>query len=222
MVTTELRTFLVDNRDARSLANRFRRRRGELFRAFLGATPRPCSILDLGGTESFWIQSGLGSLEGVSITLLNLQPEPVSLSGISSIVGSAIDLSRFADDSFDIVFSNSVIEHVGSHENQRRMALETRRVGKRYFVQTPARSFPFEPHLHFPFFWQLPKGVREWLVCSMALGWYPRQQSRDDAREFLKNFLLLNRDEFQELFPEATIHEEKVWGLTKSYIAMSR
>ncbi|WP_255695553.1 methyltransferase domain-containing protein [Rhodohalobacter sp. 614A] len=53
------------------------------------------------------------------------------------VQGDALDMHMFEDKSFDVVFSNSVIEHVGSFENQRRFADEVRRVGKAYWVQTP-------------------------------------------------------------------------------------
>ena len=221
MMAASLRASIADNRVAGSLANRFRRRRATLFREFLATVPRPCSILDLGGTENFWIQSGLLPLEGASITLLNLTEEPVTQPAFRSLSGSATDLSRFADGSFDIVFSNSVIEHVGSAENQERMAKEALRVGKRFFIQTPARYFLVEPHFHFPFFWHLPVGLRERLACTMPLGWYPKQPSLEEARRFLTNFLLLTKPEFQGLFPGARIVEERVLGMTKSYIAMS-
>jgi len=53
---------------------------------------------------------------------------------------------NYSDNEFDICFSNSVIELVGSFEDQRKFANEIRRVGRKLWVQTPARSFFFEPH----------------------------------------------------------------------------
>ena len=71
-------------------------------------------------------------------------------------VGDAVDMPGISDGAFDVVFSNSVIEHVETYENQRRMAAEIRRVGRRYFVQTPNRHFPLEPHFLVPGFQLLP------------------------------------------------------------------
>ena len=76
-------------------------------------------------------------------------------------------------DEFDIVFSNSVIEHLGDIEGQRRMAKEIRRVGKYYYLQTPNRNFPVEPHFQFPFFQFLPKWLRTAIVRRWSIGWYP-------------------------------------------------
>lgn len=66
--------------------------------------------------------------------------------------GDATNLSQYSDKSFDIVFSNSVIEHLYTKENQISMAKEVNRVGKNYFIQTPNYWFPIEPHWVFPSF----------------------------------------------------------------------
>jgi hypothetical protein len=125
-----------------------------------------------------------------------------------------------ADDrSFDIVFSNSVIEHVGDHHDQLRMAEEVRRVGKRYFVQTPNKYFPIEPHFLFPFFQFLPLGLRVRLMQNFHLGWFPKTPERQKAREIVTGIRLLDRCEFRSLFPDATIYDEKVLGITKSFVA---
>ena len=68
-------------------------------------------------------------------------------------MGDATDLSPFKDKSFDIVHSNSVIEHLYNFENQKKMASEIMRVGQKHIVQTPNKYFFLEPHLsYFPFF----------------------------------------------------------------------
>ena len=69
-----------------------------------------------------------------------------------SIKGDATNLSNFKDNQFDIVFSNSLIEHLYTYENMKLMANETMRVGKKFFVQTPNKYFPIEPHYFFHFF----------------------------------------------------------------------
>lgn len=209
---------LADNKSPSSLANRFRRRRFTLFKSLIAPLPRPLRILDVGGTESFWEQMGCSASDELEITLLNLQAEPVRLPFVRSLSGDARDLSAFGDQSFDVVFSNSVIEHVGDRPDQRRMADEVRRVGRRYFVQTPARSFPIEPHFLFPFFGALPDSVRVFLVRRLDLGWYKKIPDRAAAVEFLRGFQLLNRRELLELFPGSALEREKLCGLTKSYI----
>ena len=56
---------------------------------------------------------------------------------------------RSPSDAFDLVYCSSVIEHV---EPARRAAFaaELRRVGRGWFVQTPAFGFPLEPHSLLP------------------------------------------------------------------------
>jgi 2-polyprenyl-3-methyl-5-hydroxy-6-metoxy-1,4-benzoquinol methylase len=128
-------------------------------------------------------------------------------------------MKQFAAQEFDVVFSNSVIEHVGSYEDQRRMAKEIKRVGKRYFVQTPNLYFPIEPHFVFPFFQFLPQSVKVWLISHFALGWYGKVTDIEKANELASEIRLLSKKEFLNLFANAKIVEEKFLGLTKSFIA---
>lgn len=62
----------------------------------------------------------------------------------------------YRDGEFDIVFSNAVIEHVGSRSDQARFAREICRVGRRFFITTPNRWFPFEHHTGLPLLHYLP------------------------------------------------------------------
>ena len=181
---------LADNERPDSLANRLRRKRAELLQRELLGQSSPQRVLDVGGTENFWIQSGLSDVANIEVVLLNLEPEPITLPNFSSIVGDARDLSGFADNEFDFVVSNSVIEHVGDIDDQRRMAEHVRRVGKKFFVQTPARSFPIEPHFLFPFFAVLPEKIKVFLLTRFNLGWYQKLPTAEQAREFLRWFRL--------------------------------
>src|SRR2546423_13369969 len=103
-------------------------RRMSFFRSLLDPVPRPLRLLDVGGSRWFWSQWGFNE-PGLEIVLLNADPDEPG-----ATVGDARALP-FPDKSFDVVFSNSVIEHVGLLPDQMRMASEIRRVGKRYFVQ---------------------------------------------------------------------------------------
>ncbi len=77
----------------------------------------------------------------------------------------------FGDREFDIAFSNSVIEHVPP-ELQAAFAAEVSRVADRYFVQTPNRYFPIEPHYQLPLFQFLPRqaadGAEPALLARLA------------------------------------------------------
>lgn len=211
---------LGDNSDAASVANRMRRRRFAFFLSLLDGVPRPVRILDVGGTREFWETMLPERSADVHVTLLNLRTQPVSGPMFDSVAGDARDLSRYAAKAFDVVFSNSVIEHLGpGHSGQSRMASEVRRVGTRYFVQTPNRWFPIEPHFLTPGFQFLPLSLRVWMVSHFSVGWYPRISDADEARHEVESIVLLSESRFRALFPDASIYREKMLGLTKSFVA---
>jgi ubiquinone/menaquinone biosynthesis C-methylase UbiE len=70
----------------------------------------------------------------------------------------------FSDGSFDLCYSNSVIEHVGDFDKMRLLASEIRRVAPSYFVQTPNRHFFIEPHFICPFIHWLPRRIYRRLI----------------------------------------------------------
>lgn len=119
----------------------------------------------------------------------------------------------FSDGEFDVAFSNSVIEHVPRHL-QPAFAGEIRRVARRYYVQTPNRYFPIEPHYQLPFFQFLPQRAQMMLNRRFTLGW--------QARGRWEEITLLGAADLRALFPDAELHREKLFGLTKSLIAVRR
>ncbi|MEO7648000.1 MAG: methyltransferase type 11, partial [Gemmatimonadaceae bacterium] len=123
------------------------------------------------------------------------------------------------DAEFDVVFSNSVIEHLGNFAAQMRMANEVRRVGKRYFIQTPNLFFPLEPHFLVPGFQFFPLGLRAWMVSSFDVGWYRRIPDLHQARAEVESVRLLSRTDLRRLFPEARIYKERFAGIVKSFVA---
>jgi len=189
-----------------------------LFRALVSTLPRPLKILDVGGTEAFWRQMGFSEELGVTIVILNIAAVRVTARNFTAVLGDARRMSAFGNQAFDVVFSNSVIEHVGSYNDQAQMAGEICRVGKRYFVQTPNRFFPIEPHFLFPFFQFLPESFQALLVSHFALGWYRRATSRTAALEAVRSVRLLTERELRELFPGSSLWRERLVGLTKSFI----
>ena len=211
---------LGDNSNPGSLATRMRRRRFAFFLSLLDTVKRPVRILDVGGTQQFWDVMGHEKLEEVRITLLNRLPAQSLAPAFEAVSGDARDLGRYETGSFDVVFSNSVIEHLGpSFADQRRMANEIRRVGRRYFVQTPNRYFVLEPHFLVPGFQFMPLAARTWLVSHFDVGWYRRIPDRAAARREVESVALLTARQLKELFPEARIYREKLLGMTKSFVA---
>lgn len=208
----------ADNRDPNSLASRLRAKRSEQFKSLLDSLPRPLNILDVGGRQTVWETIRLVDQPDVHITILNLEQEECRHRNVHSVVGDARDMRGFHDRQFDIVYSNSVIEHVGAIDQMVRMASEVRRVGRRYFVQTPYRYFPVEPHFVFPMFQFLPLSIRTLMVQNFNLGWIARQPDREQAANEVRSINLLSRRELQSLFPDGQMMEERLLGLTKSLI----
>jgi SAM-dependent methyltransferase len=111
----------------------------------------------------------------------------------------------FADGEFDLVYCNSVIEHVPP-PRRRAFAAEIRRVGRGWYVQTPAWSFPIEPHALLPAAHWLPVWLRK------------RYWKLGAAREW-EDISLLRRAEMQELFGGPVL-EERMGRLVKSWISV--
>ncbi len=210
---------LTDLRNPRSFINRLRRRRIESFVKLLEQDDRPLKILDIGGTQIFWEMMGfLSKTEDIEIWILNLEVEQSKHKNLKMIVGDARDIAEFKDKEFDIVFSNSVIEHLTTVADQHRMANEVKRLGKKYYIQTPNKYFPIEPHFLFPFFQFLPLSIQLLLVTHFKAARGKNIKNRQIAKERITGIRLLTRGEIKELFPEANISKEKLLGLTKSFI----
>jgi hypothetical protein len=207
-----------------STHNRFRQRRFRLVKRAIDhviATKGACRILDLGGTAGYWQTFGAGvDWDRTSVSLLNLEFSPTSHSNMTAIVGDARDVSQFGDHSFDIAFSNSVIEHVGRWSDMVKMASEVRRLAPIYFVQTPYFWFPIEPHARFPFLHWMPESWRYRIVMRRSWGFWAKQPSVGAATERIQRAVLLDRNQMRFLFPDAQILSEAFLGLTKSLTAV--
>ena len=108
----------------------------------------------------------------------------------------------FADGAFDVVFANSIIEHVGDQASRQTFAAEVRRVGKRYYVQTPNQWFPVEPHLWTPFIHYLPAPLQKRLLRNFTVwGWLVRP-TQQGCEEFVDQVRLLTVRELKALFPD--------------------
>jgi len=163
-------------------------------------------VLDVGGTDvSWWFVDWRGAIIRCNLDLTG------NSAGLR-VRADGCDLP-FPDRSFDVTFSNSVIEHLGSLEAQQRFSREIRRVGRRYFVQTPNRFFPIEPHYLFPFFQFLPESLQRWLHTHFDIGTFKKTDPFGTIR-------LLTRKELEQLFPEADIVAERIGPLVKSWYAI--
>ena len=182
-------------------------------------------ILDLGGTADSWLRA---SSRPLSVTVLNLYSSELTVGRTDGQVPAWIDLvsgdacnppSAIMNDSFDLVFSNSLIEHVGGASRRSLLADVVRRTAPRYWIQTPYRYFPIEPHYLFPGYQFLPLTARAHLARSWPLV-HTRPTSWDAAVATALDVELVSVTEMKYLFPEATVLRERLSGIPKSLVAV--
>jgi SAM-dependent methyltransferase len=182
---------------ASPLAAHARKRRHERFFALTHLQPR-ARILDVGCGRL-----GLRALEpdlditGLDIAACPDYPGPF-------VQADAAEGLPFADNEFDLVYCSSVIEHV-ARARREAFAAELRRGGRGCFVQTPAWSFPIEPHALLPFAHWLPTALRRpyWRL-GIAGEW--------------EEIDLLRRGELERLFGPA--QPERLGPLVKSWVCV--
>jgi hypothetical protein len=202
-----------------AMSRRFRRRRMARFAAELGITAET-RVLDIGGTPENW--QLLDALP--RLVLLNTPRAAAELAGAAAWVAGDGRALPFRDGAFDVVFSNSVIEHVGDAASQKQFAREVARVGRAYWVETPNRWFPVEQHLLTPFVHWLPQRWQR--ALAPRLNWWrvlvPVSADRRDfyIDHYLQDVRLLGPGELRALFPEARILRERVLGVAKSLVAV--
>jgi len=215
-------TAANEDRDQRvvRIVRWFRRRRMRRFERTFGITPA-MRVLDVGGTAINWEYLSVRP----RLVILNEERERRDADDVIWVAGDGCSLP-FREGAFDIVFSNSVIEHVGGPERQRQFAREIARVGKAYWVQTPNRWFPVEPHLLTPFLHWLPARWRAAIARRFTLWEWITRPSADRRAFYIEHFLrdvrLLGPAEMERLFPEAQLIRERFVGLAKSLVAARR
>lgn len=210
---------VADVEDPNSLSNKLRQKRFEMFDKLVSAFPRPLRIIDVGGTELFWEQRGWAGNADYEILTVNLEELPTRNDNVRSVKGDATSLHEYQDNQFDVAFSNSVIEHLFTFENQILMAKEVQRVAKAYWVQTPSFWFPIEPHFHVVGWQWMPKTVRTALIRNFRCGWRGPCKSWDEAKEAVEEVRLLSNKEMRTLFPTGKFWFEDVFGIRKSIVA---
>lgn len=193
---------------------RMRDQKIDLFLRFVGNLPMRAKLLDVGGGTGIDGEFLRLYARFAEVVMVNLHTSSLEASNgmhIKSVKADGCALP-FESRSFDWVFSNAVIEHVGDFARQRCFAEEIRRVAaKGYFVTTPNKHFPIEPHTLLPFYQYLPPGPQRYLV-RLSPGY---------MREPLQINLLSNRD-LRVLFPEASVRKIGFRLLPNSLVAMHK
>jgi len=171
-------------------------------------------ILDLGGQPAIWDSV----TPALSITCVNLpgiaKTEPPTHHSITYRDGDACSMPYFKKGEFDLVFSNSVIEHVGGHEKQLQFASEVQRLSDNYWIQTPSIYFPIEAHCGMPFWWLYSKKLQKFFLSRWS-------EKLPAWTEMVATTTVLSNQQLRQLFPGCSLKTEWLL-LPKSVIAYAK
>jgi hypothetical protein len=199
----------------------WRERRFEVFLRRLN--PRKDELLlDVGGDPGFWVPhvQPVKRIDTLNLIDVTWNKEAFPNHAIRTLVGDGCAL-QMADKSYDIGFSNSVIEHVGPWERQEAFAREIRRVARKIWVQTPAYECPIEPHYLAPLVHYLPRWLQERVLRWCRLGGWLVRPSHEAIHAAVESTRLLRKSEMNQLFPDCEILIERLlWVLPKAYVAI--
>jgi hypothetical protein len=181
-------------------------------------------LLDIGGYPGCWTDhpQPVARIDILNVHEIPWNPARAPRHNIRTLVGDGCALD-IGDGAYNIVFSNSVIEHVGSWERQKLFAAEARRVGQSVWVQAPAYACPVEPHYLALFIHYLPVVWRKRLARRFTLWGWLQRPNKEQVAEMAENTRLLTKKEMKTLFPDCKIYTERMLGfIPKSYIAVRR
>lgn len=173
-------------------------------------------VLDLGGTASYWRRAPVRPRH---VTVINLGVPTENAPWVRHVRGNACRATKLVDETYDVVISNSLLEHLGGHRARTLFAQEVLAFDTRYWIQTPYRYFPIEPHWVLPAQQFLPVSARAWLAPRWPLG-HTYGWGRNEALEEVLSTELVGATEMRAYFPEARLRWERIAGLPKSVIAI--
>ena len=187
-----------------------RRKRMAKFEEILAPTSGS-RVIDLGGTSEIWnlVKTPL-DITIVNLPGVNCERDAKSHHRLTFLEGDGTRVNDYSDNSFDIVFSNSVIEHVGGEANERKFAREARRLAPSYFVQTPSSYFPIEAHTGIPLWWAIPRPIRR----RIQKRW---EKTLPEWNKMVAGTTVIARRRLQDYFWDGTVRTERMLGIPKSY-----
>ncbi len=201
-----------------------RQRKLALFNSVFRPT-KQMRILDVGAETNPDSDRGLQLIDSYlwksNITAVNLSKEHISRikkrhPQITAVVADVCELP-WPDKYFDIVYSNAVIEHVGDFTRQKQMADEIMRVGKRWFVATPNRWYPFEFHLRLPLVTWLAGEAYLYAACVVR---YNHVHMRYTFANPKADFKLMSLKEMKSCFPRSRIVKQRITFMAETLIAV--
>lgn len=173
-------------------------------------------VLDVGGDARSWI---IGGVQPAHVTLMNLGEPEAPESWMTSLSADACDPPDSIGE-FDLVFSNSVIEHVGGHWRRERYAELVRGAAPKYWVQTPYRYFPIEPHYLAPWLQHLPLRLQSKILAKWPVGNYSELSDSVLGLELVQEIELQSRSQMKYYFPDAELEYERMGPFVKSLVAI--
>ena len=186
-------------------------------------------ICDLGGTYRYWIIFPFEKFNNVKfeITLVNLEKiitreseNYQQLSAHENVefieeIGDGCNLVHVKDNAYHLSHSNSVIEHVGDWSRIKAFGVESKRIGKYHFIQTPNFWFPIEPHYFLPFVQFFPRPMSTRIIMLF------KKRSFDIATSNFDENRMLSKREFNFIYYDSHMITEWFFFLRKSFIAKS-
>jgi hypothetical protein len=200
-------------------ANARARRWGECLRRFPDLADM--RVIDLGGYDRNWAAAPVRPRHVTVVNLDGAGPQEET-EACRVLRADACDLpADLFEEPFDLVYSNSLLEHLGGRWRRQAFAHAVDRLAPHYWIQTPSPTFPIEPHWLFPAFHVLPTSVQARVATRWPFG------SEDTTRKTLSQTIdaclaveLVSATEMRALFPGAELLRERAFAMTKSLIAV--
>lgn len=202
---------------SRKMTEHSRRKRFDLFMREM--QPRPTDrVLDVGAGEgegrsvNFFEEWYPWRKQVTAVALSDLPLFRRAYPEVAFVVGDGRKLS-FADRSFDVVFSNAVIEHVGTAKDQKKFVAEACRVADRVFISTPNRWFPIDAHTMVPLAHWLPSRWRNAIYRAFGRSYFADE----------KRLRLLSAHALRSLCPKGfrvRLVRQRVFGWTANLNAL--